>query len=133
MRFLLDTCVVSDFARGDRPTLAHLCEISPREVAVSTITEMEIAYGLKLNPRLARRLRPIMDEFLGAITILPYSREAAAATSELRAVLRRKGTPIGAYDALIAGTALAQDLTLVTSNSREFQRVDQIRVEDWRR
>ncbi len=100
---------------------------------MSTITEMEIAYGLKLNPRLARRLRPIMDELLGAITILPYSREAAAATSELRAVLRRKGTPIGAYDALIAGTALAQDLTLVTSNSREFQRVDQIRVEDWRR
>jgi len=132
MRYLLDTCVLSDFARGEPSTQRHIREISPRELAISTITEMEIAYGLRLNPRLARGLKPVMDAFLGAATLLPYDSAAARATSEFRAALKRIGRPIGAYDALIAGIALAQDLILVTSNVREFERVAQLRIEDWR-
>ena len=133
MRFLLDTCVLSDFARGESSTLAHIKEISPGDLAVSTITEMEINYGLRLNPHLARRLKPVMDAFLSAVSLLPYDRAAAQATNELRALLKRAGRPIGAYDALIAGTAVAQDLILVSSNVREFSRLDALRIEDWRR
>jgi len=93
---------------------------------------MEISYGLMLNPNLARRLAPLMDAFFGAIRILPYDHAAAEATAAPRAQLRRRGQPIGAYDILIAGTALANDLILVTSNLREFNRVEGLRVEDWR-
>jgi tRNA(fMet)-specific endonuclease VapC len=133
MRYLLDTCVLSDFARGEPSTLRHIREVPPDDLAISTITEMEIDYGLRLNPRLARKLNPVMNAFLGAINMLPYDRAAARATSELRAALKRAGRPIGAYDALIAGTALAQDLILVTSNVREFSQVGVLRIEDWRR
>jgi tRNA(fMet)-specific endonuclease VapC len=54
MRYLLDTCVCSDFARGDGSTLGHIREVPPDDLAITTITEMEIAYGLRLNPRMAR-------------------------------------------------------------------------------
>lgn len=57
---------------------------------------------------------------------------AAEATAKARAILKRRGRPIGAYDILIAGTALAHDLTVVTANFREFRQVEGLRVEDWR-
>jgi tRNA(fMet)-specific endonuclease VapC len=132
MRYLLDTCVVSDFAQGHPQVLARVKAVSPEEIAVSAITEMEVAYGLNLNPRLARRLGPVMRAFFGAIEVLPYGRAEAAATAGIRAALKKRGSPIGAYDALIAGAALAADLTLVTSNVREFDRVEGLRVENWR-
>jgi len=133
MRFLLDTCVLSDFARGDSSTLAHITEVSPDDLAISTVTEMEIDYGMRLNPRLERRLKPVMDAFLESVHLIPYDRAAAKATADFRAVLKPRGRPIGAFDALIAGTALAQGLILVTSNAREFSRVGTLRLEDWRR
>ena len=132
MRFLLDTCVVSDFAQGQAPILTRLRATAPEELAASTLTEMEVAYGLLLNPKLARRLRPLMDDLFKAIRILPYDRISADATAALRADLKRLGRPIGAYDALIAGTALAHGLILVTSNVREFKQVEALRIEDWR-
>ena len=73
-----------------------------------------------------------MDAFFGAIRVLPYDRMAAEATAKARANLKRRGRPIGAYDVLIAGTALAHGLIVVTSNVREFKQVEGLRVEDWR-
>lgn len=132
MRFLLDTCVVSDFAQGHPQVLARVKAVAPEDLAASAVTEMEVAYGLLLNPKLARRLKPVMDAFFGAIRVLPYDREAADKTAKARASLKKRGRPIGAYDALIAGTALAHELILVTSNLREFKQVEGLRIEDWR-
>jgi tRNA(fMet)-specific endonuclease VapC len=73
-----------------------------------------------------------MDAFFGSIRVLPYDRKAAEATARARADLKRPGRPIGAYDVLIAGTALAHELILVTSNVREFKQVEGLRIEDWR-
>jgi len=132
MRFLLDTCVVSDFAQGQPGVLARVKAAAPEDLAASAITGMEVAYGLLLNPRLARRLKPVMDAFFGSIRVLPYSQEAAEETAKVRASLKKRGRPIGAYDVLIAGTALAHKLILVTSNVREFNRIEGLLIEDWR-
>ena len=94
---------------------------------------MEIEFGLALDPARARGLTPVMHALLQAIAILPYGIEDARATATLRAALQKKGRPIGAYDALIAGCALARGLVLVTSNEREFGRVGGLRVENWRK
>jgi tRNA(fMet)-specific endonuclease VapC len=64
VRFLLDTCVVSDFAQGRPEVLARIKAAAPDDLAASVVTEMEVAYGLLLNPRLAARLKPVMDVFL---------------------------------------------------------------------
>jgi tRNA(fMet)-specific endonuclease VapC len=132
MRFLLDTCAVSDFAQGQRQVLARIKAAAPEDLAASAITEMEVAYGLLANPKLARRLKPVMDAFFGSIRVLPYDRDAAEETAKARTSLKKRGRPIGAYDVLIAGTALANELVLVTSNVREFNRVEGLRIEDWR-
>ncbi|MGH7780733.1 MAG: type II toxin-antitoxin system VapC family toxin [Candidatus Binataceae bacterium] len=132
MRFLLDTCVISDFAQGRPQTLARIKAASPEDLAASAITRMEIAYGLLKNPKVASRLATVMDALFGAIHILPYDQPAAAATAAARAELKRRGQPIGAYDLLIAGTALDRGLILVTSNLREFNRIEGLRLENWR-
>jgi tRNA(fMet)-specific endonuclease VapC len=131
--WLLDTCVVSDFARGDRQTLARLKALSPAALAVSTVTVMEVEYGLALTPSRMEVLGPVMRAVLGAVRVIPYGAEDARATAAVRAALESKGRPIGAYDLLIAGTALAQGLTLVTSNVKEFGRISGLQVENWRR
>jgi tRNA(fMet)-specific endonuclease VapC len=132
MRYLLDTCAVSDFAQGQPEVLTRVKAATPEDIAASALTEMAVAYGLLLlNPKLARRLKPVMDAFFGTIRVLPYDRKAAEATATARASLKRRGRPIGAYDVLIAGTALAHELILVTSNVRVRQ-VEGLRVEDWR-
>jgi tRNA(fMet)-specific endonuclease VapC len=132
VRFLLDTCVVSDFAQGRPEVLERVKAAAPDELAASAVTEMEVAYGLLLNPKLALKLKPVMDDFFAVIRVLPFDRKTVMATARARAGLKRRGRPIGAYDALIAGTAIANELILVTSNLREFKQVEGLMVEDWR-
>jgi tRNA(fMet)-specific endonuclease VapC len=64
--------------------------------------------------------------------LLPFTVEDARAAGALRAALRRRGRPIGPYDVLLAGSALARGLVLVTGNAREFGRVTGLLVDDWR-
>ncbi len=132
MNFLLDTCVLSDFARGEANTLAQMKSVPPTLIAVSSITAMEIEFGLALDAIRARKLAPVMRALLEAVSVLPYGIEDARATAAVRAALQKKGRPIGAYDALIAGCALARGLVLVTSNEREFRRVSGLQMENWR-
>jgi len=132
MTYLLDTCALSDFARGEPGTLARLRDVGPSEIATSAVSAMEVEYGLALDPSRARKLAPVMRALLQAITVLPYGLEDARATASLRASLEKRGRPVGAYDALIAGTAVARGLVLVTSNVREFGRIAALRVENWR-
>jgi tRNA(fMet)-specific endonuclease VapC len=133
LKYLLDTCVLSDFIRGDVNTLGHIKSTAPEFIAVSSITVMEIEYGLALDPARARKITPVMQALIGAITVLPYRHEDARATATLRAALHKRGRPIGAYDVLLAGCALANGLIFVTSNEREFSRVSGLTIENWRK
>jgi tRNA(fMet)-specific endonuclease VapC len=130
--WLLDTCVLSDFARGEAGTLGRLRAASPADVAVSAITVMEVEYGLARAPARAARLGPVMRALLRAVSVIPYSAEDARASAALRAALEKKGRPIGAYDLLIAGCAMSRGFALVTANTREFARVSGLQVENWR-
>jgi tRNA(fMet)-specific endonuclease VapC len=105
---------------------------SPFLLAASSVTAMEVEFGLALDAVRARKLAPVMRALLSTVTILPYELEDARATATLRAALQKKGRPIGAYDALIAGAALARGLVLVTANEREFVRVGGLTIENWR-
>lgn len=132
MKFLLDTTVLSDFVKGLPAVLEHLKATRKTDVAVSVITVMEVEYGLRINPARARRIRPVIDALLRDVQVLPYESEDARATAGVRAALRKSGTPMGPYDALIAGAGLRHGLTVVTSNCAEFERVSGLMVEDWR-
>lgn len=132
MKYLLDTCTVSDFVKGQPKVLARLKATPPNLIAVSTLTRMEVEYGLALNVERAKKLAPILDAFFSTIATLPFDEADAQAAAAIRAALKTQGQPIGAYDVLIAGTGLARGLVVVTSNVGEFKRVSGLQVEDWR-
>jgi tRNA(fMet)-specific endonuclease VapC len=132
MKYLLDTCTVSDFVKGQPNVLSRVKATSPNLIAVSALTRMEVEYGLALNAERAKKLTPILDSFFSNIATLPFDEADAQAAAAIRAALKTQGQPIGAYDVLIAGTGLARGLVVVTSNVGEFKRVSGLQLEDWR-
>ncbi len=132
MKYLLDTCAVSDFVRGQSSTLARVNSTAPNLIAVSALTRMEIDYSLFLNVERAQKLAPVLEAFFSAVATLPFDEADARAAAAIRASLKSRGQPIGAYDVLIAGTAVARGLVVVTSNLNEFERVTALQIEDWR-
>jgi len=71
------------------------------------------------------------QKFLSQFVSLPFDDRAAKVYGEIRAQLAAKGTPIGPNDLMIAAIAVANNVILVTHNTREFSRVDRLRIEDW--
>ena len=132
MKYLLDTNVLSDFARGEPGVTGRLRQEAPQQLVVSVITEMEVEYGLARNPGLAPRVRDTMRTLLNTISVLPFEREDARVAAQLRASLNNQGTPVGAYDLLLAACALRRGLKIVTHNAREFIRIGGLGLEDWR-
>lgn len=133
MKFLLDTCIVSGLAKRLPELVARIRESSPLELAIASITRLEIEYGLKINSDAERRIGKVLRDFCNSIEILSFDIGCADRAADIRASLKRRGKPIGAFDLLIGATALRHGLVLVTSNTREFERIDGLVVEDWTR
>jgi tRNA(fMet)-specific endonuclease VapC len=132
VRYLLDTTVISDFTCGVPAVLYHLKAARKEDVAICTITSMEVEYRLLRNPARARKIEPVIRSLLQDLQVFAYEPEDATATAALRAALAKRGTPIGPYDVMMAGTALRRGLVMVTSNRREFERIQGLVLEDWR-
>lgn len=132
MKYLLDTCVISDFVKGEAGVLARLKSEKPKDLAISSVSLMEIEYGLALNPARTKKILPVINALLKMVTIIPYEPMDAKATVSIRAHLKKEGKPIGPYDVMIAGCALSRQLLMVTSNTKEFNRVTGLSLEDWR-
>jgi tRNA(fMet)-specific endonuclease VapC len=101
-------------------------------IAASTITLYELWYGVAKSARVDANTERLAV-FLGPLEILPFDEEDARFAGTVRAELERAGTPIGAYDCLIAGQTLRHDAMLVTANVQEFERVSGLRWENWAR
>ncbi len=132
MNYLLDTCVLSDFFKKEPSTIAHFQNVSPNQLYISTVTIMEIEYGLQLHAEREKKIRPLWISLLKLMQVVPFCQECAASTSVLRAHLKSSGQLIGPYDLLIAGTSLTHKHILVTSNMKEFTRVPNLATENWR-
>jgi tRNA(fMet)-specific endonuclease VapC len=106
-------------------------KLARAQLFLSTIVIHEIWFGVA-NSELLRWNAPVLRKFIsqGFVTLDFTDRDAEVA-GQIRASLKAIGTPIGAYDTLIAGQALARGLTLVTANTREFSRVEGLKLTDW--
>ena len=134
MKSLLDTNIVSYFLRDASAILSQrILDSSPDALAMSIISAGELRYGLsKIAPsKRAAELTQRLNALLSAISVLPLPADAAAHYGNTRAQLEAAGTPIGSNDLWIAAHALSQNMTLVTNNTREFERVVGLRVENW--
>ena len=132
MGYLLDTCIISDFVKVEANTLKLLKSITATDIFISSLTVMEVKYGLAINPQCALKIQSLIEALLGSITILPFGVEEAELAALIRSILKTAGTPIGSYNVPIAATALTHNHIVVTSNVREFQRVNSLQIENWR-
>jgi tRNA(fMet)-specific endonuclease VapC len=128
MKFLLDSNAIIALFKGHAGFLARMRQFQPQDFGIPSIVAHELFYGAYKGQRTSESLARV--EAL-AFEVLEFDREDARAAGELRASLAKAGTPIDPYDVLIAGQAVARDLTLVTHNRSEFQRVAGLRIEDW--
>ena len=131
MKYLLDTDTFSEIVRARNPRLLQRIEgLTLDQFCLSVVTLAEIRFGEAVNAppvKIRERIAAVAD----AMHHLPMPVAAALPYAQVRAHLKREGTPIGPNDLWLAAHALAADLTLVTGNQREFARVPKLRVENW--
>ena len=128
MSHLLDSNAVVALSANNQLVVQRMRRIGIGKILLSTLVMHELFFGAYKGTRTNETLRNI-DRL--PLEILPFETHDAQRAAEVRAYLQRSGTPIGPIDTLIAGQALARDLTLVTRNTREFLRVPELRVENW--
>ncbi|WP_322089779.1 type II toxin-antitoxin system VapC family toxin [Burkholderia sp. BCC1999] len=128
MKFLLDTNAVIAILKGEPAMLSRLRQHQPADFGIPAIVAHELYYGAYKSQRVEANVARV--EAL-QFEVVSFDVEDAQHAGEIRAHLIAAGTPIGPYDALIAGQARARQLVLVTHNIREFERVQGLQVEDW--
>src|SRR5215472_5942611 len=130
MRYLLDAnAVIALLNDKSSKTAQRARRERVGDVAMSAIVAHELLYGAFKSRRAAQNLA-LIDAL--QFVVLEFDKEDARKAGEVRALLAAKGTPIGPYDVLIAGQAVARDMILVTHNTQEFGRVMGLQIEDWR-
>jgi tRNA(fMet)-specific endonuclease VapC len=104
--------------------------LSPEEVGISSIVGAELWFGVAHSQQ-KNQNEAALNDFLDYATLLDWPREASPLYGKIRAGLQKLGTPIGAMDLLIASHALFLDAVLVTNNTKEFERVPDLKIEKW--
>lgn len=131
MNYLLDTNTCIRFINGRSPSIrAKMLTIDDANIALCTIVKAEMYTG-SAKSQTPQRSREIQEEFFKRFISLPFDDQAAKIYGDIRAELEKGGMPIGGNDLMIAAIALANNLTLVTHNTREFERVAGLSLEDW--
>jgi tRNA(fMet)-specific endonuclease VapC len=132
--YLLDTnaCIVlingtSDVLRGKFDRVATAGD----RLYISSLVMFELWYGVYKSSRAEFNSQRLNTFLKGPITLLEFDENDARSAASVRAVLKRKGKPIGSYDVLLAGQAICRRLTLVTANVSEFSRVKELVWQDW--
>ncbi|HIV25664.1 MAG TPA: type II toxin-antitoxin system VapC family toxin [Candidatus Scatomonas pullistercoris] len=131
MKYMLDINICIYAIKHKPPeVIKNFLKHNPDDICVSSITYGELMHGVEKSQAVERN-RAAMILFLSSISILSFDSYAAEEYGKVRAELERKGTPIGPMDMLIAGHARSERLILITNNTREFFRVENLEVEDW--
>ena len=129
--YMIDTDISSYMMkRSNRFVLERLQTVAVSDLCMSAVTKSELMFGVEISPR-QQKNQASLDELLQYVEVLDYPADAALDYAQIRAHLKMRGTMIGTNDLLIAAHARYLGLTLVTNNTREFERVPQLKIENW--
>ncbi|HBL11086.1 MAG TPA: VapC toxin family PIN domain ribonuclease [Cyanobacteria bacterium UBA11162] len=128
--YVLDTNTLIYYFKGQGQVAQNLVNVSPMDIYISTIVLFELQVGIAKSSTPGKRTQQL-QQLLSRVNLVPFERDAAIAAARIRAQLEKQGTPIGAMDVLIAGTAVALQATLITHNVNEFSRVAGLAIADW--
>ncbi len=131
MKYLLDTNICIYIIKRKPATVLEQLKLKMNDgIAISAITLAELQHGVEASVY-PEKNAIALSQMLAIMTVLPFDDLAATEYGKIRACLQRKGTPIGPMDTLIAAHAKARKLVIVTNNTREFERVDGLVLENW--
>ncbi len=131
MKYMLDTNVLVHLIRNKSENIKNrLRQENISDVCISSITYAELEYGVSKSSNKEKNALALLT-VLSGIKVLPLGESAGKVYGSIRASLEKDGNVIGPNDMLIAAHALAEGLTLVTNNTREFRRVPGLNIEDW--
>ena len=129
--YLLDTNIISYWMRGDMRVIGRIKKHAPADLSLSTITLAEILYGIEKSPIRKKERRLKIKQISSLLDLYPFDEAAAGKYSIIRSQLEREGMMISERDTQIASIAMANKLTIVTHNVKEFGRIGTLKVEDW--
>ena len=131
MKYMLDTNTLI-YARNESKEAARkrFTEHEGKDICISAITLAELEYGVA-NSQFIEQNRKAMMKFLSVVPVIPFDDMAARHYGEIRTYLKKNGIIIGANDMLIAAHAKSLNITLVSNNLKEFERVDGLKLENW--
>ncbi len=129
--YLLDTNICAYFISGRHPSvLKKWREKDPKDVFISSIVAGELAYGVAHSSRVESN-RATLTAFLSNMQVMPWDEQAIWQFGMEKSRLRKLGTPISEIDLLLGCQALALDATFVTNNTKEFERIEGLKLENW--
>ena len=131
MSYLLDTNACIQYLNGTSASLRHKLESSqPEDIFLCAVVKAELFYGAIKSANASKNVQKLRH-FLNRFISLPFDDQCAEIYGEIRAQLEKEGNVIGPYDLMIAAIALANKVTLVSHNAREFGRIKHLDLEDW--
>ena len=130
LKYMLDTNIVIYTMKNKPEVVRAAFKKHYGQMCISSVTYMELVYGAERSANPEKNLTAL-EGFVARMDLLAFDNSAAVHSGQIRAELALKGTPIGPYDQMIAGHARSQGLIVVTNNTKEFDRVTALRVENW--
>lgn len=130
MSYLLDTDMCIYWLNGWQSVKDKLLTAGWVQVAISVITQAELYYGAYNSSRVTENLKRA-DDFVKQLPILPLHESTLKRFGALKAQLRQSGQPLPDFDLLIASAALVENRVLVTNNTRHYQRIPDLQLENW--
>lgn len=130
MKYMLDTNMCIYAQKNNPNVIAQIKENFQQGLSISSITLAELEYGIQASANVEKNAIALL-KFLSIVEVLSFDSNASIEYGKICANLRRKGTPIGTMDMLISAHAKSENLIVVTHNTREFERVEGLQLEDW--
>lgn len=131
MKYMLDTNIcIYIIKQKPQAVVERFLHTEISQIGISSITLSELMYGVSKSSK-PEQNQMALTQFLAPLEILPYTDNAAQYYGELRIHLEKQGTPIGSLDMLIAAHALSAACTLITNNEKEFNRIPNLKIQNW--
>ncbi|MBI3537043.1 MAG: type II toxin-antitoxin system VapC family toxin [Chloroflexi bacterium] len=130
MNFILDTDICIYWLKGNATVRDRFYKAGASEIAISVITIAELFYGAYNSSRMNENLGQV-ETFTNGIDILQLSLVALRKFGEMKSTLQKSGQLITDFDLLIASTAIAENRVLVTNNIKHFDRISELKLENW--
>lgn len=130
MKYLLDTDICIYWLKGKSIVRTKVEQVGWSDIAICVITVTELYFGAYNSNKIEQNLKTA-ENFIQSITVLPLNNDTLRKFGQLKAQLRKVGTPVADFDLLIASVAISKNLILVTNNTRHYQRITGLNLENW--